>query len=127
MPQRTPVLDYSQIRNYAERFTWLNPTTGQQETGYNPPSNAIDKHSVPFTVTFLTESGHAYRGRAICIGVNTAQHTRRLQFLDDALMQMPGYTDRQRRDLFQYIPRGEVRQVSDLLIIEIDGVRFSAS
>ena len=126
MPTRQPILDYSQIRNYAERWEWFDPQSGHTVTGFNPPANAIDKHRVPFSITFLSEDGMPYRGRAVCIGVNTEQHSRRLQFVDEAYLQMPGFNDRQRREMFKFIPKGEVRQVSDILIIEIDGVRFSS-
>ena len=127
MPIQKPTLDYSQIRNYAERWQWIDPHSGQTVTGFNPPSGAVDKHHVPFSITFLSEDGMPYKGRAVCIGVNTAQRSRRLQFLEEAYLQMPGFTDRQRREMFKFIPKGEVRQVSDILILEIDGVRFSAS
>lgn len=126
MPKRMPVLDYSQIRNYAERWEWIDFHTGQHETGFNPPPDAVDPHHIPFSITFLTEEGMPYKGRAVCIGVNTAQRTRRLQFIEEAYLQMPGFTDRQRREMFKFISKGEIRQVSDLLILTIDGVRFSA-
>lgn len=126
MPTKRPILDYSQIRNYAERWEWLDPHSGQTVTGFNPPAHAITPHHVPFSITFLSEDGMPYRGRAVCIGVNAAQHTRRLQFIDEAYLQMPGYTDSQRREQFKFIPKGDIRQVSDLLIVEIDGVRFSS-
>ena len=126
MPTKTPVLDYSQIRNYAERWEWTDPQSGQTVTGYNPPANAVAPHHVPFTVTFMTQDGMPFRGRAVCVGVNTEHRTRRLQFIDEAYLQMPGYTDSQRRELFKFIPKGEIRQVADIFIVEIDGVRFSA-
>lgn len=127
MPRQNPTLDYSQIRNYAERWQWFDPYSGQSVTGFNPPSNAVDPRHVPFTVTFMTQDGMPYRGRAVCIGVNTAQRTRRLQFVEEAYLQMPGFTDSQRREMFKFIAKGEIRQVADIFIVEIDGVRFSAS
>lgn len=127
MPTKQPILDYSQIRNYAERWQWLDTQSGRTETGFNPPVNAVNAQRVPFSITFLTEEGMPYKGRAVCIGVNAAQRSRRLQFIEEAYLQMPGFTDRQRREMFKYISKGEVRQVADILILEIDGVRFSAS
>lgn len=126
MPKSRPILDYSQIRNYTERFQWIDPITGQHVVGLNPPDNAIEKSHVPFSITFITEDGMPYRGRAVCIGVNTAQRSRRLQFIEEAYLQMPGFNDRQRREMFKFIAKGEIRQVSDILIFEVDGVRFSA-
>lgn len=126
MPTKQPILDYSQIRNYAERWQWLDPQSGRTETGFNPPAHAVDKQHVPFSITFFTEDGMPYKGRAVCIGVNSEQRSRRLQFVEEAYLQMPGFTDRQRREMFKYIPKGDVRQVSDILILEIDGVRFSS-
>lgn len=126
MPTKQPILDYTQIRNYAERWQWIDPHSGQTVTGFNPPSNAVDKRHVPFTVTFLTLEGMPYKGRAVCESVNINARTRLLRFIEEAYLQMPGYTDAQRRAQFKYIPKGEKRQVSDILIVEIDGVRFSA-
>ena len=131
MPRRTPVLDYSQIRNYAEQFCWIDPVTGITCTGFNPPQNAVDKRRRPFTITWLTEEGIPYRGRAVCIGVNTRQRSRRLQMVEEAHAVIRGNREKgkgkNQTSLFKTIPRGEIRQVSDILIIEIDGVRFSAS
>lgn len=127
MPKQQPILNTSQIRNYTERWEWTDPVTGHTVTGYNPPSNAVGPHHVPFTVTFLSEDGMPYKGRAVCIGVNTSQNSRRLQFIEEAYLQMPGFNDKQRREMFKFIPKGGIRQVSDILILEIDGVRFASS
>ena len=126
MPRKQIILDYSHIRDYAERFSWVDPVTNSHQTGYNPPKNAIDVRLLPFTITFLTEEGIPYTGRAVCIGVNTARHTRRLQFTEEAHIALRGITP-QERTQFKTIAKGEIRQVADILIVEIDGVRFSAS
>lgn len=134
MPRSRPTLDYSQIRNYAEKFAWIDAVTGVSQTGFNPPSNALDKRPVPFTIVWLTEAGVPYRGRAVCVGVNTHARSRRLRFIEEAHVCIgnPSSSIRQSRtkadsEIYKVIPRGEVRQVSDILIVEIDGVRFSAS
>ena len=138
MPRKSPVLDYSQIRNYAEQFCWIDPVTGLTCTGFNPPQNAVDKRRRPFTITWLTEEGIPYRGRAVCIGVNTRQRSRRLQMVEEAHAVIRGNREKGKgknnsslhtpdSSMFKTIARGEIRQVSDILIIEIDGVRFSAS
>lgn len=135
MPRKQIILDYSHIRDYAERFSWVDPVTNSHQTGYNPPQNAIDVHRLPFTITFLTEEGVPYSGRAVCIGVNTARHTRRLQFTEEAHVALRGSAKgnsekgkgNNQQMQFKTIAKGEIRQVADILIVEIDGVRFSAS
>lgn len=102
MPRSAPTLSYTHIRDYAERFTWIDPATGERQTGFNPPDNAVDKQKVPFNIVYLTSEGIPHKGRVVCIKVNPAYHTR----------------------LIQYIDSGEIRQVSDSLIVSIDGVRF---
>ena len=134
MPRKQIILDYSHIRDYAERFSWIDPVTNSHQTGYNPPQNAIDPRRLPFSITFLTEEGVPYSGRAVCIGVNTARRTRRLQFTEEAHVALRGNGQGNNSSLhtphsslFKTIQRGEIRQVADILIVEIDGVRFSAS
>ena len=131
MPRTRPVLDYSHIRDYAERFSWIDPVTNSHQTGYNPPQNAVDVRRLPFSITFLTEDGIPYTGRAVCIGVNTARRTRRLQFTEEARIALKGNMEKGKGNnqevQFKTIQRGEIRQVADILIVEIDGVRFSAS
>lgn len=133
MPRTTPVIDYTQIRNYAEQFIWHDPHTDTEESGFTPPSYAIDVRRKPFSITFITEDGVPYHGRAVCIGVNTSCHTRRLQFVEEAHVvgQGSGRTNNPslltpNSSLFKSIRKGEIRQVSDILIVEIDGVRFSS-
>lgn len=138
MPRTRPVLDYTQIRNYAEQFIWTDPRSGLEESGFNPPSNAIDPRHKPFSITFLTEDGVPYHGRAVCVGVNTARRTRRLQFVEEAHIVGQGGTKQgsstsnnsalltPHSSLFKSISKGEIRQVADILIVEIDGVRFSS-
>lgn len=121
MPVRKPIVSYSQIRNYAEKWSWIDPASRQSFTGFNPPANAIEKRRVPFNITFLTEDAVAYQGQAICVGVNTNRQTRRIQFVSEAHIVCSGCDT----SILKKIPIGEIRQVSDLLIVEIDGVRFS--
>lgn len=121
MPTQKPVVSYTRIREYAERFDWTD-RYGRQHTGLNPPSDAIDKRHHPFDVTFLTSSGVAYQATVVCTTVMPAIHSRDLMFVTDGVQ--PGCSAADAA-LMKKIPRGETRRVSDMLIVEIDGVRFS--
>lgn len=132
----SPILSYTRIREYAERWSWTDPATNIQITGYDPPKNAIDPQHVPFLITFLTEDGIPYRARVICVGVNTATHSRRLRFLTEGRIHLLNVSSTSSRINHtnaapipdsKVIPVGETRQVSDILIVEIDGVRFAAN
>ena len=102
MPNKKPQISYTRIREYAERFSWIDPKTNEPQVGYNPPENAIERERMPFNIVALDKDGNIIRGRVICTEVNTSLHTRRIMFVNS----------------------GEFRWVSDVLIIEIDGVRF---
>ena len=97
------VLSYTRIREYAERWTWMDLKSRRRYEGLNPPPDAVEKKRVPFNVLFLTDSGKAISGKCITLRVNTELHTREVMFVES----------------------GEIRQISDLFIIEIDGVRFN--
>lgn len=102
MPRTQPIVSFQRIREFAERFTWTDPVTSQPREGYNPPKGALHVNRKPFHIKFLTESGKLIEGDCITLRVNTSLHTRDVMFVNSR----------------------EVRQVSDLFIIEIDGVRF---
>lgn len=102
MPKSTPTLSYTHIRDYAERYTWIDPVTGERQIGYDPPPNAVNSQPVPFNITYLTTMGVPHRGRVVCTSVDVENHNRNIKYLES----------------------GEVRTVSDALIISIDGVRF---
>lgn len=119
MPSSTPVVSYTRIREYAERFDWVDPVTNRLQVGYNPPPNALDVVHHPFNVTFLTSEGVAYTATVICTKVFPTVHSRNLFFLTDG--EQPAGSA-----IMKKIRKGETRCVSDLLIVEIDGVRFSS-
>lgn len=112
MPTTHPTLSFEHIRDYAERWTWLDPKTGQHETGYNAPPHAVEVHHLPFSFKALTTDGELITGRAICTEVNTYRHTRRIMFTED--------------DPKGGHQKGDFRWLTDSLIVEIDGVRFVA-
>lgn len=122
----SPIISYTRIREFAERWSWTDRHTGLPMTGYDPPSDAIDPQHVPFTITFLTEEGIPYRAQVVCVGVNTATHTRNLRFVSEGRVYLPKGNPKNLSQ-FKVIPSGDFRQVSDLLISEIDGVRFFAN
>lgn len=103
MPNKQPIVSYTRIRDYAEKFTWFDPKTNQRQIGYNPPADAVDTQRVPFHIKVVTEKGHLLEGEVICVGVNTGLHMRNLLWTDTK----------------------ETHWVSDLFVIEIDGVRFN--
>lgn len=103
MPSTQPTLSYTRIRDYAERFEWLDPVTKERRVGFNPPDGALNRRRLPFHLRAITEEGKPLEGEVICVGVNASLRMRQVQF----------------------VTSGETRWVSDLLIIEIDGVRFN--
>lgn len=103
MPSAQPTLSYTRIRDYAERFEWLDPVTKERRVGFNPPDGALNRRRLPFHLRAITEEGKPLEGEVICVGVNASLRMRQVQF----------------------VTSGETRWVSDLLIIEIDGVRFN--
>lgn len=103
MPTTPPIYSYTRIRDFAERWTWIDPVTHQQRDGYNPPANAINPQRKPFHLLAMTEDGRRIEGDCITLRVNTSLHCRDVEFVNS----------------------GETRRISDLFIIEIDGVRFN--
>lgn len=104
MPNSQPIVSFERIRDYAERWEWTVPVTGLKTVGYNPPSNAIDPHRLPFYIRAVSVNGERYDGKCVCIKVNRRSGRRQIMFM----------------------PSGEIRWVQDMLIQEIDGVRFVA-
>jgi len=101
MPTKSPVLSWTQIRNYAERWSWTDPRTGVKVTGYNVPEKAKDKAQVPYYLRVVTLKGELMEGEVITLKV------------------MP-----KRRRLVRFTASGEIRNIADYLIISIDGIRF---
>lgn len=102
MPRQQPELSFQQLRNYTEKFSWEDQTTGLRTTGYNPPADAKLIERVPFFIRFVTQSGILEEGNVVCLKVDLKRHQRMIQFVNS----------------------GEIRIACDYLIIEVDGVRF---
>lgn len=99
-----PIASYTRVREYAERFDWEDPLTHERRVGHNPPPQALHVARHPFHILALTEDGRRMEGEVVCLKVNAQQNMR----------------------LIKFVSSGEIRWVCDLLIIEIDGVRFNA-
>ena len=102
VPKQSPTLSYTLLRNYTEQFQWIDPRTGQQRKGFNPPAGAQQIDRVPFYIKFVTSSGKLEEGSVVCISVDAKRQQRKIKF----------------------IASGEIRIVYDYLILEVDGTRF---
>lgn len=111
MPLQIPKISYQQIRNYAERFSWIDPRTGLRTVGFNRPNDSPQVKAtyrrVPFHIRFVTLEGVVEEGYCICMRVWPNNMRRLLQFCD---------ADGK--------PNGNFREAFDYLIVEIDGTRF---
>lgn len=102
MPKQQPVLSWTQIRNYAERWSWTDPRTGVKVTGYNVPEEARKSaKQVPYFLRVVTLKGELMQGEVITLKV------------------LPKH-----RRLIRFTQSGEIRNIADYLIISIDGIRF---
>lgn len=101
MPIKNPVLSWTQIRNYAERWSWTDAKTGVRVTGYNVPEGAKDKRQVPYFLRVVTLKGELMQGEVITLKV------------------LPKH-----RRLVRFVQSGEIRNIADYLVISIDGIRF---
>ena len=104
MPTKQPSTSYQHIRNYTEKFQWRDKTTGLLTTGYNPPLGAKELQRVPFHIVYVTKSGRLERGNCVCLKVDRRKGMRMVQFVESR----------------------QFRWVYDILVIEIDGMRFFA-
>lgn len=102
MPKIQPTMSYQLIRNYTEKFSWIDRKSGLKQQGFNPPRGAIDVQRVPFFIRFITQTGKLESGYATCIKVDLRRKQRMIQFVES----------------------NEIRRVCDYLILEIDGIRF---
>ena len=102
MPKIQPTMSYQHIRNYTEKFSWIDRRTGLKEIGFNPPKTAVNIERVPFFIRYITRDGKVESGHAVCLKVDL----------------------RRKQRLIQFIESNEMRRVRDYLIIEIDGTRF---
>ena len=102
MPTKNPVLSWTQIRNYAERWSWIDQRTGVKVTGYNVPEEARKSaRQVPYFLRVVTLKGELMQGEVITLKV------------------LPKH-----RRLIRFVQSGEIRNIADYLIISIDGIRF---
>ena len=100
MPVAQPKLSYTMIRNYAEKWSWVEH--GEVKIGINPPAHAVKVQHVPYYVKYITGKGVLEEGLVITLKVFPEVHQRMIQF----------------------VKSGEIRRIRDYLIIEIDGHRF---
>ena len=103
MPRHQPKVSWDQLRNYLERFSWLDPKTGVRVTGFNPPDKAKGVERVPVWITYLTLRGVRESGRVVSLKL--CPHRQRL---------------------IMHVASKQVRRICDILIIDVDGVRFIA-
>lgn len=101
MPTRQPTISWQQLRNYMEQWTWKDPRTGSQVTGFNPPDGAKDKRQKPFFFRAITSKGEVISGEAVCLKV----------FLDS------------RQRMVRFVNSGEIRRIRDYLVMEVNGMR----
>lgn len=102
MPKKQPTMSYTLLRNYTEKFQWINPKTGIKEKGFNPPADAVDKERVPFFIRYLTLSGKTHCGEVTCIAVDVANGQRDIK----------------------YVTSNVIHTINDQFVLEVDGVEF---
>ena len=95
MPKQQPVLSWTQIRNYAERWSWADQRTGVKVTARKSAKQ------VPYFIRVVTLKGELMQGEVITLKV------------------LPKH-----RRLIRFTQSGEIRNIADYLIISIDGIRF---
>lgn len=102
MPRQKPTISWEQIRNYAEKWEWIDPRTGVRTVGFNPPEKAEGKRQVAYFVRYITVKGQVEQGEVITLKVDLQRRQRKVKFTKS----------------------NQIRVIRDYLIIEIDGVRF---
>ena len=94
-------MSWQNLRQVCEQWTWRDPRTGCEVTGFNPPDKAKDKRQKPFYFRAITGKGEVISGEAICLKVFLNEHQRMVKFTQ----------------------RGQVRRIRDYLVMEVNGVR----
>ncbi len=110
MPKMKPTMSWEAIRTLTEKFTWKDPKTGVQVTGFNPPGGADAKgvDRVPYHIRYVTGKGVCESGTVVTIKVYPRLKQRMVMFVcPDG----------------KGCPR-QIRRVRDYLIMEIDGIRI---
>ena len=101
MPYKQPTISFQSLRNICEQWTWRDPRTGVQVTGFNPPKDARQKQQKPFYIRYITSRGIVEQGEVICLKVDLLRHQR----------------------MVKYTSSGQCRWVRDYLVISVDGMR----
>ncbi|CAJ0592260.1 unnamed protein product [Cylicocyclus nassatus] len=76
-PNHSP-LSWTLIRNFAEKFTWQDPSDGSTYEGFNPPPSAVNKQRKPFFIRFITRDGKTEAGRVVTLTVDGQKHQRKV-------------------------------------------------
>lgn len=106
-------MSWQDIRILVEKFEYKDPRTGVTVTGFNVPEAAKKTaRRKSFHITYLTLDGHVESGVCTCIKTFTQGNP----------VTHKGCHQR----LLQFVESGAIRRVSDILIIEIDGIRIIA-
>ena len=93
---------FTVLRQFCEKWQWIDPCSNQLVTGYIQPQTARKVERKPCYIKFLTETGHVDEGECVCLKVDVLRHQRMVQFVKSK----------------------EIRIVNDILVIEVDGIRF---
>lgn len=102
MPTLKPTISFQELRNFMEKWSWIDPVTEIRTNGYNYPPKATEVQRVAFFVKYVTQEGVLEEGNAICLKVDRRRHQRKIQF----------------------VKSGEIRRICDYLVIECDGARI---
>ena len=102
MPYAPVYQSWQRLRDYCEKFKWIDPTTHLPTIGYSVPKGIKQWERVPFHITYVTGDGKLEKGYCTCIKVDRRTHKRMLQFVESK----------------------QIRWVRDYFVIEVDGTRF---
>lgn len=102
MPTLQPTTSFQKLRDFMEKWSWIDPTTGIRTNGYNYPRKAKGVERVGFSVKYVTQKGELEQGLAVCLKVDRRRHQRMIQFVESK----------------------EIRRICDYLVIECDGTRI---
>ena len=105
MPKVQPTISYQELRKVMEQWTWKDPRTGLQVTGYNVPDAARKTaRQKPFYFRAITIKGEVIAGTAICLKV---------------FFGVKGGNQR----MVQFTESRQIRRIRDYLVIEVNGLR----
>lgn len=102
MPRVQPTISYQELRKVMEQWTWKDPRTGLQVTGYNVPDAARSTaRQKPFYFKAITIKGEVVAGTAVCLKVFLESRQRMVQFTESK----------------------QIRRIRDYLVMEVNGLR----